>query len=189
MSSSAKKLDKLEELAEAGGLNIFTRVKLAYEVLEDVDFIAERFGDEIQAIEEMEKAYFRDLRGYVTLGRLRQLYAAYPDPGVWSGLGYDLAAVEAKYSQEHAVKSSSPASRNDWKKTVRTQDEQLASLRAEIADLKAAKKQLVAENKKLVAANKKLEDENKRLKARLEKLAPRTSRPSSRKRVASKAKR
>jgi hypothetical protein len=127
---------KSDELRAAASSNIYRRAKLATELLADMDWIAEQHdGDEFKARDVIESTLFPDLRSFTTLGRLKQLYTAYPDDAQWRLLRYDLAAMEAMYNDEHKP-AKVPQQRTNWKQKAAELEEKLHYANAEIARLK-----------------------------------------------------
>ncbi len=100
--TTAQKVTRLDHLAGKAGHNIFERIKLASEVLEDRDYIASEYDGNYGALYDKVAGYFPDLCGVLgtTLDGLRSLYREYPDEQQWAGEQYNIAHMLAKHNEE-----------------------------------------------------------------------------------------
>lgn len=130
--TTKEKLVELKSLMATAGRNVFQRCKLATEILADQDWIAEACdGSELKAIELIEDQYFSDLRGFITVGRLRQLYQAYSEEREWAEFRYDLGAMEAKYREDHPA-DINRGERKSWKQVAEALQEEVERLKMEL---------------------------------------------------------
>jgi chromosome segregation ATPase len=168
--TTKQKLVRLKELSRQAGANIFERCKLASEVLQDTDWLAQ-CGDEFKARDLLQAEYFRDLSGFISIGRLVELYEKFPLESKWKEYKYDLAAMDS-------LEREMSATENDGLKGVRTAWKPLAEkFEREVTDLRqdlqsAHQKARIAngEVEKLRGEIRELERENATLRGRITQL-------------------
>ncbi len=166
--TTKQKLVELKKLAGVAGPNIYQRARIANEVLADKDWIAEQHeGDEFRAIAHLESEFFADLRGYITLGRLRELITAYSEERTWKELRYDLSALEAKHSEEHGEQPALRGQRTSWKAKAEQLSEQVDQLMRDRARDRQDVDNARASEDKMQARIRELENENANLLGRI----------------------
>lgn len=155
-------LAELKRLADEASDNLYKRIALADQVLDDVEWIAENFGgSDLKAADALASEYFRDLGGFISLGKLRAMYREIT-ADEWKECRYNVAAVETLYD-DRTKEEKQPSNRVAWKK--------LAEERAQrIADLEKQVKQLLEANGNLREENTELRAKVARLEGRLEEM-------------------
>jgi len=156
--STTQALAQLRTLAAEASANLYSRIGLAAEVLADLDWIATIFsGSDHKAVDAIQHEYFRDLGGYISLGKLLQMYARIDADG-WKECKYDVAAVEVMYDELSSARPDSPpAKRTCWKAIAEERGAKIEQLERQIAELVAANESLRDENMSLRAASSRLE--------------------------------
>lgn len=167
MNPTKRALLELKRLAAESGKNIYRRVELAVAVLGDVDWIAtEHGGSQENAEKAMTSEFFADLRGYVSLGRLRDLHRHVPREK-WEELRCDLAAVDAFERESHkpAYGGCPRSPSRSWKEVATEQKSDLEKKQAEILRLRAELARVTQENQRLRRRVEELERSAKNVKA------------------------
>lgn len=76
-------LAELRTLSAESTKNLYRRIELAATVMEDLDWIASTHGgSDLKAADALRDEYFRDLGGYVSLGKLIAMYKGF-SPSEW----------------------------------------------------------------------------------------------------------
>lgn len=156
-------LAELRTLASQATDNLYRRIGLAAEVMGDLDWIASvHGGSDLKAADALQDEYFRDLGGYVSLGKLLAMYRKITQPQ-WAEVKYDVAAVEVLYD-EQTTETHERGERTSWKKVA----EERAG---KIEDLERQVKQLIEANGTLHEEVTELRAKCARLEGRLEERA------------------
>lgn len=149
-------LAQLKTLAASAVDNLYTRIGLAAEVMSDLDWIASvHGGSDLKAADALQDQYFRDLGGYVSLGKLMAMYRKV-EQRRWEEVRYDIAAVESIYDEEEPtprVKGTKTA----WKKVAEERGSRITELEKQVTQLLQANAELREENQQLRAKVAKLE--------------------------------
>ena len=150
MNSTKSCLAELKRLVKAAKVNLYRRIELAATVLADLDWIArEHGGSELKAHDALQSEFFPDLGGYLSLGKLVQMFRCVPK-AQWVEHRYDIAAVEAVYDeQRRATTLEEKGTRTSWKTLAMERAERIVQLEAIVAKLTADNDQLKAENAEL----------------------------------------
>jgi hypothetical protein len=164
-------LRELKTLAAAAADNLYRRIELAATVMSDLDWIAEiHGGSDLKAQDALESEFFRDLGGYVTLGKLIAMYRHVPHDE-WKGVKYDVAGVEAIYDgRVDTEDAGEKGKRTSWKQLAEERQDKidrLESAHKQVSDLATRQ---TSELDQLRARVKELETENARLLGRIEEL-------------------
>lgn len=156
MKATKQALSELKKLAASAVDNLYRRIELAVQVLGDLDWIAtEHGGSDLMAQDALQSEFFRDLGGFISLGKLCAMYRAVP-AGEWKACRYDVAAVEAVYDGLAETEKKEVGKRTAWKAIAEERAEQLDEQTAELLRLRSEVE--------------KLRDENARLHGRIEQL-------------------
>lgn len=149
-------LAELRTLAQAAEKNLYQRIGLAREVLQDVDWIASvHGGSDLKAADALQDEYFRDLGGYVSLGKLMSMYR-HVTREQWEELRYDVAAVEVVYD-DATRETHEKGERTSWKKVAEERGQRVSELEKQVTQLLEANGQLREENTELRARVARLE--------------------------------
>lgn len=153
----------LKKLSAEGEKNLFQRVKLAAELLEDFDWIAEfHDGNEDMAAEAVQASYFASLCGYVPLLKVVAIYRKYPKETIWQEYAYNLKALELIYDADR--KQEAGMQKSSVKRATLAQ---MAELEAQLSEAKAKGAAAKAELDTLREEAQKLREENAQLRVRL----------------------
>lgn len=145
-------LAELKKLADAAEQNLYRRIGLAAQVLRDLDWIATvHGGSDLKARDALQSEYFRDLGGYVSLGKLIDMREKV-NKEQWEECRYDVAAVEVIYD-DMAREPREKGERTDWRKLAGERAEKIEELERQVSQL--------------LEANGKLREENTELRARV----------------------
>jgi hypothetical protein len=148
-------LAELAVLARAAEKNLYQRIGLAAEVLHDLDWIASvHGGSDLQAADALQDEYFRDLGGYVSLGKLILMYSKIT-AAEWETVKFDVAAVEVLYD-DLSREAHEKGERTSWKKVAEERGVKLDDLQKQVS--------------LLLEANGKLREENIELRAKVSRL-------------------
>jgi len=175
-AETKQRLIELRQLAKLADQNIYRRVSLAAEVLQDIGWIADEFeGDEWLARDYLSRHFFASLAGYVQLDTLLAIRSMFPRETEWSEHNYDLRAMELLWEEQRQVEArqsqavarprathadleaaQTEASTQRVAATKATQEKAAAlreveRLRRRVAELEAANAALQAENDRLTA--------------------------------------
>jgi hypothetical protein len=147
MNATKTCLTELKRLVKDAKANLYRRIELAATVLADLDWIArEHGGSELKAHDALQSEFFPDLGGYLSLGKLLQMYRKVGKPQ-WEECRYDIAAVEVVYDEQHQTTTAEErGSRTAWKKIAEERAERIEQLEAYVAKLTSENDRLSAEN-------------------------------------------
>lgn len=173
-------LRRLEELFGQAGPNIFERVRLATELLDNRHWLdhSEYKGDQAAAAEALQEKFFRDIGKLISIFRLCDVFRRFPEEKEWRALGYDLKAMWFKYQEATSTegeKEKPRAQRHTAKlKELEATQEKVTDLefRLKKADISASDKdamivQLRQEVERLKLENAELRGENRQLRVQL----------------------
>jgi len=94
-------LAELKTLAGAARDNIFRRIQIVRQILDDHAWVARVYdGDEIKARDSLQHEYFHELNGAYTLGTLLSIHAMFADVKVWEQNRYNLQTMRALYEEQ-----------------------------------------------------------------------------------------
>ncbi len=143
-------LSELKTLAHEAEANLYKRISLAADVMSDMDWIAKvHDGSDLKAADALQSEYFRDLGGYVSLGKLIAMYQNVAQDE-WQEVGYDVAAVEVIYDGQ-TRETHEKGERTSWKKIAEERGQKVEELEKQVAQLLAANARLTEENVELRA--------------------------------------
>lgn len=136
MNATKTCLAELKRLVKDAKANLYRRIELAANVLADLDWIArEHGGSELKAHDALQSEFFPDLGGYLSLGKLVQMFRNVAKPQ-WEECRYDVAAVEVVYDeQRRETITEEKGSRTSWKTLAGERAEKIEKLEAEVAKL------------------------------------------------------
>lgn len=149
--TSKEALRELKQLAKAAADNLYRRIELATVVLSDLDWIATvHDGSDLKAQDALQSEFFKDLGGYITLGKLCAMYRAVPMKQ-WKECRYDIAAVEIIYDGQAAGETTKAeqGKRTAWKSLAEERGEALAKAECELQALRGQVTRLGRENDRL----------------------------------------
>jgi nitrogen fixation-related uncharacterized protein len=162
-----QKMLRLRELRDQAGSTLYERIKLAYECLQDPDFVEEIHGGKMDRAEDaIASEYFPDLVGpavaRIDFAKMLAIYRQFSDEQTWKDHKYNLIAMEILYDEKRKreKKDTSPpqtrwaVTRKQWddlesekkalerqvkKKTdaISAKDEQIEGLRAKVQELES----------------------------------------------------
>lgn len=92
--SQAVALTNLEVLA---GKAIHERLGLCLKLLEDKEYVAE--GDPATRLDQLEKDFFGDLGGALSLAKLLEVYRAFPEKAQWEKHDWNLSRLIAEWDR------------------------------------------------------------------------------------------
>lgn len=145
---TTQRLAQLKNLADQAAENLYERIKLASEVLEDLDWIAECFGgSDLKAMDTLQADYFRDLGGFITMGELIRMYKTLPKH-VWEECRYNVAAVQVEYknrTQPESTNEKKGGGRPKWKEIAEEAQQRIETLERQVEQLLEANQSLRAE--------------------------------------------
>lgn len=142
-------LAELKKLAKDAAVVLYRRIELAALVLSDLDWIARTHdGSDLKAQDALQGEFFRDLSGYVTLGKLLAMYRHIPEDQ-WRGCRYDVAAVEVLYDDQAEPDQAERGKRTAWKALAEERGEALHEAEAELVRLRKQVAELKTENERL----------------------------------------
>jgi hypothetical protein len=139
-------LAELKQLARDAEANLYRRIGLAAEALSDVDWLAASFGGCVDdACKALQDDYFRDLGGYVSLGKLLQMRRDVPEAD-WRSVGYDVAAVQVMHDDREIPggEDRKKPEKTAWKKMAADRLEEIESLKAQLKQQSARISELEA---------------------------------------------
>lgn len=147
---TAQLLDELKKLAGQAESNLYRRIGLACEVMSDLEWIATAHGgSDLKAADALQSEYFRDLGGYVSLGKLILMYQKI-ERQEWEEVKYDVAAVEVMYD-DRTKEAKETGTRTSWKKVAEERAAKVAELERQVSQLLEANGKLREENTELRA--------------------------------------
>lgn len=150
MARTTQLLAKLKRLAADARTNLYERIKLAAEVLEDRDWVAQSFdGDLAKAEEAVGQDYFSDVGRMYTLGTLLSVLKRFPKEAQWVEYRHDIHALVAVWESEHQPEEKTPS---------------ITRKRATVAELEAAEKRIAELERELT----RLRAENESLRQQID---------------------
>ena len=160
-------LDRLKELINDAGRNYYERVKIADQLLSNKVWMESAYGgDDYKDAEMLEREYFHDLSGSMSIFELLQIYRKFNNEGDWKKHNYNLKVL---YAQCKKVESSRSRT------TVKLAD--FEAVQAEAAEFKFKYKENEKQLKikmscieKLEERVRELENENAELRGRVNEL-------------------
>lgn len=157
MNSTKSCLTELKRLVKDAKTNLYRRIELASNVLADLDWIArEHGGSELKAHDALQSEFFPDLGGYLSLGKLVQMFRNVAK-SQWEECRYNIAAVEVVYDdQRRQTTTEEKGSRTSWKALAAERAEEIDRLKAQVTQL--------------VESNGKLREENTDFRAKVARL-------------------
>lgn len=172
MNSTKSCLSELKKLVKDAKANLYRRIELAAAVLSDLDWIArEHGGSELKAHDALQSEFFPDLGGYLSLGKLIQMFRTVAK-AEWESCRYDIAAVEVVYDeQRRTVTTEEKGTRTSWKTLAAERAEEVDRLKAQVAQLMEANGKLREENTELRTGVARLEGAIEELRPRRRELA------------------
>jgi len=142
-------LAELKKLAASAADNLYRRIELAATVMQDLDWIASvHDGSDLKAQDALQSEFFKDLGGYVTLGKLIAMYRHVPATD-WKECRYDVAAVEVLYDQQAAPDQKETRNRKAWKAAAEELEQKLDVAERRVASLQTKVDELTLENGRL----------------------------------------
>lgn len=155
-------LAELRSLAGQAVANLYRRIGLAAEVMGDLDWIATvHGGSDLKAADALQDEYFRDLGGYVSLGKLIAMWR-HVSESEWKECRYDVAAVEVIYDST-TRETHEKGERTSWKKVAEERGQKIDDLERQVT-------QLLESNGKLREENTELRAKVARLEGRIEEM-------------------
>jgi hypothetical protein len=157
------KILRLKELSSQATDNLFERIKLVHQLVNEQEFIAFHNGDVLEAREALCAEYFKELHGAVDLLVLIDVYNTHSTKKWWSERKYNIKVILNEYRSARKEANSD----NQEKRTRRAVTlKQHEELEAEVENLKYKLKESTKENKSLKRTNipGDLKKENDRLK-------------------------
>lgn len=172
MNATKTCLSELKRLVKDAKANLYRRIELASSVLNDLDWIAkEHGGSELKAHDALQSEFFPDLGGYLSLGKLVQMYRNV-NKSQWAECRYDVAAVEVVYDeQRQKTTSEEKGTRTSWKALAAERADEIDRLKAQVAQLMEANGTLREENTELRASVARLEGAMEELRSQRRELA------------------
>ena len=164
-------LAELKRLATDARDNIYRRAELAALALDNQDWIVREYdGCERKARDALSLEYFPDLDGYVSLGKIVEVWRNFPKAR-WAEYRYNVAAVVAAYNKEHtAIDRHEKGTRTNWKSVAEARGLDLEHAQDTVKSLRACADQQLSEIEQLRQQIVELERENARLRGRIEEL-------------------
>lgn len=167
-TTTATKLKSLTEMARMTGRQLYIRIKLASEILEDQQYIdAKHRGDEFRCATFLEEEFFPDLGGAYSLVELVGMFRAFPNEPEWAEVKYNLRAMYTLYSRQR--RRTSTPERTEPPRQRAAADPLASPSGPEVDELR----QLRERNAELAAECARLREENALLKAALERKSER----------------
>lgn len=166
---TAQMLAELKKLAATAGNNLYERIKLASQVMADLDWIASvHGGNDLQAADALQDEFFRELGGFITLGKLIAMYKGVSIEQ-WQEVKYDIAAVEAIYNEE-TRETHEKGVRTSWKKVAEERGERIEQLERSSKQVEEVAAVRQTETERLRNEVARLKEENAKLRGRIEEL-------------------
>ena len=172
MTATKSCLSELKRLVKDAKTNLYRRIELAATVLVDLDWIAkEHGGSELKAHDALQAEFFPDLGGYLSLGKLVQMFRKVAK-SQWEECRYDIAAVEVVYDdQRQQTTTEEKGTRTAWKALAAERAEEVDRLKAQVSQLMEANAKLREENTELRAKVARLEGAMDELRSQRRELA------------------
>jgi phage shock protein A len=153
---TATALAELKKLVRVAKENLYRRIELAAAVLSDLDWIAKvHGGSDIKAQDALQAEFFPDLGGYLSLGKLVEMFRTVAK-SKWEEVRFDIAAVEVIYDDSRGT-TEERGKRTSWKAIAAERLARIEQLEKQAAELTEACAKLRDENKTLVAQVARLE--------------------------------
>lgn len=150
-------LAELKVLAKDAVSNLYKRIGLAADVMADLEWIADIYGgSDLKAADALQDEYFRDLGGFISLGKLIAMYKSV-EKTQWEEVRYDVAAVEVIYDDQATGEKAKRKSPTSWKKMYEEAAKKVEELMAQIGQLMDANGKLREENTELRAKHSRME--------------------------------
>lgn len=170
-TTTATKIKSLREMGKMTGQQLYLRIKLASEILEDRQYVdAKHRGDEFRCATWLEEECFPDLGGAYSLVELVEMYRLIPGEGEWAEVKYNLRAMYTLYSRRRR-RESNPERVSPPRRTSADSGDPLAPPAGSVADelrqLRERNAELAAENEQLRGQNETLFEENLQLRERI----------------------
>jgi FtsZ-binding cell division protein ZapB len=141
------KILRLKELSSQATDNLFERIKLVHQLVNEQEFIAFHNGDVLEAREALCAEYFKELHGAVDLLVLIDVYNTHSTKKWWSERKYNIKVILNEYRSAYKLKESTKENKSLKRTNIP-------------GDLKK-------ENDRLKKENKELKKENANLQKRL----------------------
>ena len=149
-------LAELKILAKDAVSNLYKRIGLAAEVMADLDWIADIYGgSDLKAADALQDEYFRDLGGFISLGKLIAMYKEV-EKTQWEEVRYDVAAVEVIYDGL-GRETHERGERTSWKKIAEERGAKIEELERQVTQLLDANGKLREEATELRAKHARME--------------------------------
>lgn len=173
MNATKSCLSELKRLVKDAKANLYRRIELAATVLADLDWIArEHGGSELKAHDALQAEFFPDLGGYLSLGKLVQMFRTVAK-SQWEECRYDIAAVEVVYDDQRRQQTTveEKGTRTSWKALAAERAEEVDRLKAQVSQLMEANGKLRADNSELQSQVARLEGAMDELRSQRRELA------------------
>lgn len=119
--STQERLSMLGEMLGQAGAMHYKRITLAKEILDDKTWVMLQYkGDQIKAAEALEKTYFGDLCGAISIWRLLKIIEDFPNIKDWEARKFNLTAMSAEIDSRNKRSKSGD---NRWSVTKREYEE------------------------------------------------------------------
>lgn len=163
-------LAELKTLAREAADNLYRRIELAAQVMRDLDWIAQTHGgSDLKAMDALQDEYFRDLGGFISLGKLILMYDNIAE-SQWQDCRYDVAAVEVEFDNltREETETKEQGKKTAWKPIALERADEIDRLKKQID-------QLVQANSELRDENTELRSDVARLEGRIEEMDRRST--------------
>lgn len=173
-----EKIAKLQRLTDEGNGNIYRRIKLAAELLDDPEYLAEMHANDwVEAVEAVESKYFAMLGGDPPLRKLIKVYEEFPREAQWKEYRYNLRAMVIAYEDAERERNAEADEESPRAKPMRVTRAMLAEAEEERDDyraqLKFTRENLESSQERIERLERELQatrTENARLQGRIEEL-------------------
>src|ERR1035438_4251480 len=100
MNNSGTALARLRVLIGQAGSNYFERISIASDLLDNQEWLLVAYqGDAFDAANMLEKLYFHDLCGAMTIWEILHIYQKFPTEKKWEAHKYNLKKMHALCNQ------------------------------------------------------------------------------------------
>ncbi len=145
MTTTTQKIAELTALATDVKTDMYKRVKLAFEILADVDWIeAAHQGKAIRAMDYLHRKGFPYVS--LTVGQLAAIYRKWPEEASWQEYDYDVNLMYDMLRGEKKAKQKQ-ANRISWRTKCEELVEELRLLKIAYSKLETREAQLEGEIK------------------------------------------
>lgn len=166
---TAQLLGELKRLSRESSDNMYRRIEIAIQVLDDYDWIADvHKGSRDAAVNSLAAEFFADIGGFISLGKLMDMHARI-DKAAWKEHKFDVAAIEVLYDERSKPERHEMGKRTSWKKIAEERQDRIEQLERQI-------KELMSSNSQLRDENTELRTNVARLEGRIEEMDRRTAR-------------